>query len=246
MSKNAYYTVASDDFVPGVYCLAKSINKVSNYRLNVISIDITEKNKNLLETVGCHVIPVEYLGSKTCKPQTYRENPNFANNCYNKIHLWNQDYDKIIYFDADVIVVKNTDHLFNLTHEFAAGSSFQTTYCTETRKPIKAGWKSEYFNSGVMVLRPDKKVFSDLIRMKDTVSTPNDPSDQGLLNHYFSKRWHRLKPIYNFTRRVHDVAPHKWQEMKDEICVLHFTLEKPWKKRENTEINKIWWSINDS
>ena len=243
--KHAYYTVASDDFTSGVYCLAKSLHKVSDYKLNVISIDISEKNKFLLESIGCKIISVDYIGSKTCKPQNYRENPNFANNCYNKLHLWNQDCDKIIYFDADCIVVKNIDHLFNSEFDFGAGSSFETSYCTKTRKLTKAGWKSDYFNSGFMVLTPDKKIYSDLIVAKDTVETPKDPSDQGLLNYYFQNKWHRLKPIYNFTRRVFDIAPSKWKEMKNDICVIHFTLEKPWKKKEDTEINKIWWSIYD-
>jgi glycogenin glucosyltransferase len=96
-----------------------------------------------------------------------------------------------------------------------------------------------------MVLTPSSKVYQELLEAKDLVETPKDPSDQGLLNHYFANRWHRLKPIYNFTRRVYDVAPHKWREMKNDVCILHFTLEKPWKKRNNTEINKIWWEIND-
>jgi glycogenin glucosyltransferase len=97
-----------------------------------------------------------------------------------------------------------------------------------------------------MILKPDKKIFEELVKMKDIIETPKDPSDQGLLNHYFFKKWFRLKPIYNFTRRVFDVAPIKWRELRNEICVIHYTLEKPWKKREDTEINKLWWEINDS
>jgi len=246
MPKFAYFTVASDDFTPGVYCLAKSLQKITQYPLYVISINITEENKKKLESVGCNIIDTEYLGSKTCKPQPYRENPNFANNCYNKIHLWNQDFDKIIYFDADVLVIKNIDHLFEIEADFAAGSSFQTILDAKTGKPTKAGWRGDYFNSGVMILKPDKKIFEELIIMKDTVETPKDPSDQGLLNHCFAGKWHRLKPIYNFTRRVFDVAPYKWKELRNEICVIHYTLEKPWKKREDTDINKLWWEVNDS
>lgn len=244
--KKAYFTVASNDYVPGAYCLAKSLMKVGGSNLNVIGIDISNENKCLLKSIGCEVIDTEYLGSKTCKPQKYRDNPNFANNCYNKIHLWNQPFEKIIYFDADVIVVKNVDHLFDLQHEFAAGSSFQTTFCTKTGRALKAGWRGDYFNSGVMVLTPSSKTYKELLVAKDTVETPKDPSDQGLLNRYFENKWHRLKPIYNFTRRVFDVAPYKYHELKNDICILHFTLEKPWKERNNTEINKIWWEINDS
>lgn len=238
--------MATDDYVAGVVCLFKSLKKVTNYPLYCIGINISKENNLLLQSLGCQVIELERLTSKTCKPHPYYKNLDFADNCFNKIHLWNQDYDKIIYLDADIIVIKNIDHLFELDYEFAAGSSFQTEYCSRTGKPLQGGWKSDYFNAGFLVLKPSKQVYSDLMIMKDTVETPKDPSDQGLLNYYFRNKWHRLKPIYNFTRRVHDVAPKKYQEMKNDICVLHFTLEKPWNKKEDTEINKMWWSINDS
>jgi glycogenin glucosyltransferase len=239
--RNAYFTLATDDYALGAYCLAKSINKVSNYRLNVIDVNISEENKSLLKSVGCELIKVEYVGSKTCKFQSYRENPNFANNCYNKIYLWNQDLDKIIYLDADTLVLKNIDHLFDLDHELSAGGSFKVTFCTKTKKPLNAGWDSGHFNAGVLVLKPNKKTYSDLMVMKDTIETPNDPSDQGLLNHYFQGRWNKLNYIYNFTRRVIEISPQKWNEVKNNVCVFHYTLEKPW-----SEIHRMWWSVYNS
>ena len=52
MPKFAYFTVASDDFTPGVYCLAKSLKKITQYPLYVISINITEENKKKLESIS--------------------------------------------------------------------------------------------------------------------------------------------------------------------------------------------------
>ena len=63
MKKFAYFTVASDDFTPGVYCLAKSLKKITQYPFHVISINITEENKKMLQLVGCNIIDTEYLGS---------------------------------------------------------------------------------------------------------------------------------------------------------------------------------------
>ena len=54
--KNAYFTVASNDYVPGAYCLARSLSNVGSSNLHVIGIDISAENKSLLQSVGCKVI----------------------------------------------------------------------------------------------------------------------------------------------------------------------------------------------
>lgn len=244
--KCAFYTLATDDFVPGVYCLAKSLKRVTKIPLYCLGLNLNKQSKKHLESVGCQVIDTSYLGSKTSKYQPYRENPNFANNAYNKLHLWNQDFDKIIYLDADIVVLKNIDHIFELDMDFGACPTFQMIFNKEMKKYTSMSYNYGYFNSGVMVLKPSSNVYNGLLCDKDIVSTPHDPSDQGFLNHFFKDKWWRLNPIYNYTRRVFDVVPSNWQKLKNDICVLHFTLEKPWKKKEDTEINKIWWEINEN
>jgi glycogenin glucosyltransferase len=244
--KCSYFTLATDDFIPGVICLAKSLKRLTSIPLYCLGLNLSLDSKEKLKSVGCKFVETSYLGSKTSKFQPYRENPNFANNAYNKIHLWSQDFDKIIYFDADIVVLKNTDHIFDMDIDFGASPTFQMIFNRELKKYTSMSYNYGYFNSGVLVLKPSIEIFNDMLAKKDVIHTPNDPSDQGFLNHYFKDKWWRLDPIYNYTRRVFDVHPANWQKLKSDVCVLHFTLEKPWKKRENTEINKIWWDINDS
>ena len=50
--KCAYYTVATDDFIPGVYCLAKSLRRVSKIPLYCIGLNVNKANKDKLATVG--------------------------------------------------------------------------------------------------------------------------------------------------------------------------------------------------
>lgn len=239
--RNAYFTLATDDYALGAYCLAKSIGRFSKYKLHVLNLNLSEENRSLLESVGCIMVCIEGLSSKTCRTQGYRENPNFANNCYNKIYLWDQEFDKVIYLDSDMLVVKNIDHLFNVEASFAACEAFRSEFCARTRKLVKAGWSREYFNGGFLVLKPNKKVYSDLMKLKDVIETPEDPSDQGLLNHYFKSNWQRLGPLYNFSKRVVEMSPATWARYKDEVFVLHFTLDKPW-----SEMNAKWWSVYNS
>lgn len=245
MKKFGYFTLATDDFVVGSCCLAKSLKRLTKIPLYCIGLNLKHDSKQKLSDAGWQVIDTSYLGSKTCKHQPYRDNPNFANNCYNKIHLWNQDFDKIVYLDSDIICLKNPDNLFEIKGSFAASSSLRTTLNAKTRKIISMKWADDYFNAGVLVIEPNKKVFNDLFVAKDFITTPKDPSDQGLLNHYFSNSWTRLPPVYNFAKRFFDVLPQKWEELKTKIYILHYTVEKPWTTPpEKDFLIKLWWQIN--
>jgi len=93
---------------------------------------------------------------------------------FNKLHMWRLDefgFEKIIYFDADVIVMKqDIDLLFKCGH-FCAVSDL----CLP-----------EFFNGGLMVLEPSNIVYKD---MMDKMSQPKylsyDGGEQGFINRYF-------------------------------------------------------------
>ena len=62
--------------------------------------------------------------------------PRFAQ-VFTKLRVWElHDFDRVVWLDADTIVVKNVDDLFE-REGFAAGPDF---------------FKPDHFNSGVMVL----------------------------------------------------------------------------------------------
>jgi hypothetical protein len=60
--KCAFYTLATDDFVPGVYCLAKSLKRVTKIPLYCLGLNLNKQSKKHLESVGCQVIDTSYLG----------------------------------------------------------------------------------------------------------------------------------------------------------------------------------------
>ena len=81
-----------------------------------------------------------------------------------------------MFLDADTLVIKNSDELFD-KEEFSAAPD--------------AGWP-DCFNSGVFVFRPNLNTFKEL--MSHAVNRGSfDGGDQGLLNTYFSdwatKEW---------------------------------------------------------
>jgi len=65
--------------------------------------------------------------------------------CWTKFHIFNLiQFDKIIFLDADLLILKNLDHLFDKPHMTAAldGEYFG----------LWEGWP--HFNSGCMVIEP--------------------------------------------------------------------------------------------
>ncbi|AJD80789.1 P13 [Pseudoplusia includens SNPV IE] len=118
----AYVTLVmlGDEYVKGALALAKSIlytNTVHDLVCMVTS-DVSERAVKILERVYDKVVVVDFI-SYPCPPmlsnrqnQMYRPWIDYAFTKWQCLSL--TDYDKILYLDADHIVIKNIDHLFAL------------------------------------------------------------------------------------------------------------------------------------
>jgi glycogenin glucosyltransferase len=87
-------------------------------------------------------------------------------------------FDKVVYIDADCLVVQNIDHLFECEGPICAGIN--------TPIPDK-------FNTGLMVFKPDERVFEGMSEEWNHIGFFEDV-EQGLLNHYY--------PLTNFKKRT--------------------------------------------
>eukprot|EP00871_Galdieria_phlegrea_P002310 jgi/Galph1/307/GphlegSOOS_G5068.1 len=135
---------------------------------------------------------------------------------YSKLHIWSlTEYQKIVFLDSDMLVMQNIDNLFFEYDELSA--------CPDLYP--------DTFNSGIMVLQPNKTTFRNMMAVYMNVSSYN-VGDQGFLNWYFGVEWSQNKsrhlPLnYNVLLKYRDTI--MWGHVKDDIKVLHFTGEtKPW------------------
>ena len=101
------------------------------------------------------------------------------------MHLWGlTDYTRIIYVDADTMVVRNIDHLFDRSLPLAKvpGGTNPQEKAEKFAGVLAAHDKfAGIFNSGVMVLAPSQKVIARMLAVyKDTPSY--NIGDQGFLN----------------------------------------------------------------
>ena len=224
----AYFTlVAREKYVDGAICMYKSLRDKTRFPLVAMTLDLPDRAINCLTDLGVICKPVERITSKKAGIGDNKPRLNDFIYTYSKLHIFGYDeYDRIIFLDSDLIVVKCIDHLFEeVTSDFAACA------CTPY-------WEDR-FNSGVMVIRPDKRVFRDMMKKKDTLYT-YDGSDQGFLNTYF-RNWQKLDIKYNAGKRIFSETPDHWSEIDHHV--IHFVGGKPWLggERGYEELEKLWF-----
>jgi lipopolysaccharide biosynthesis glycosyltransferase len=117
-----------------------------------------------------------------------------------------QKYDYLFYFDFDMLVLKNIEHIFQLKFDFAAASTASN---------------SKWFNGGFFIVGKkylNKKIFNSLLALS---KSRNWEGNEALLNSFFYKKVHFLESQYN-TITIDTINIQN-------TSILHFVGEKkPW------------------
>lgn len=226
----AYATLLyGDEFLLGVRVLGKSIRETGTSRdmVALVSDGVSPYGVQLLQADGWIVEHIGLLANPNHK------RPKRFWGVYTKLKIFNMtNYKKVVYLDADTVVLRNIDDLFQCQK-----------FCANLKH-------SERLNSGVMVVEPSESVFKD---MMDKVSTlPSyTGGDQGFLNSYYADfpnarlfepnlsadqlksrpepSMERLSTLYNADVGLYMLA-NKWMVDGSELRVVHYTLGplKPW------------------
>ena len=157
--REAYATVlhSSESYVCGAITLAQSLLKTNTKRdlilLHDDSISITKLQA--LAAVGWKLRRILRIRNPLAEKDSYNEYN------YSKFRLWQlTDYDKVVFIDADIIVLLNLDLLFHFPQMSATGNDV---------------W---IFNSGVMVIEPSNCTFSTIMSQRNDIVSYNG-GDQG-------------------------------------------------------------------
>ncbi|GLJ25132.1 hypothetical protein SUGI_0480690 [Cryptomeria japonica] len=245
--REAYATIlhSAEFYVCGAIAVARSIRLTGSKRDLVILVDATiiAEHRRGLEMAGWKLRQIERIRN----PKAEREAYNEWN--YSKFRLWQlTDYDKIIFIDADLLILRNIDFLFGMPEITATGNN------------------ATLFNSGVMVIEPSNCTFQLLMDHINDIESYNG-GDQGYLNEIFTW-WHRMPKHMNFLK-------HFWSSDADEkelktylfgadppvLYVLHYLGLKPWLCFRDFDCNwnnpilqefasdvahARWWKVHDS
>ncbi|KAK4353389.1 hypothetical protein RND71_028907 [Anisodus tanguticus] len=229
-SGEAYVTLLyGDEFLLGVRVLGKSIRDSGSTKDMVVLISdgVSQYANDLLRADGWIVEKISLLSN----PNQVR--PTRFWGVYTKLKVFNMTkYKKVVYLDADTIVVKSIDDLFKCGK-----------FCANLKH-------SERLNSGVMVIEPSDEVFKDMMSKVTTLPSYTG-GDQGFLNSYYvgfanaqvyepnqpldvlnSRKvpeMERLSTLYNADVGLYMLA-NKWMVDEKELRVIHYTLGplKPW------------------
>ena len=162
----------------------------------------------------------------------FSDSPSHFTFTITKLAVWKlTEYRRIILIDSDTILLQNIDHLFRCG-----------TFCAVYRH-------SDYFNTGVMVIKPSSATYDELMRKTSQLQS-YDGADQGFLNSAFSELKYatmfdpksdknaedvmmRLPAGYNMDIGIYYISGH-WSIPLKESYILHYTLGpvKPW----------VWWA----
>jgi alpha-N-acetylglucosamine transferase len=154
--------LTSDNYLPGALVLAKSLKKVGTVLPIVVLATkeyVSEVAGRILAAVFDEVIWVDAIHSLDFDNLKLLGRMELGIT-FTKIHCFNNlvlPYERIAYLDADTLILKNIDEIFNYVDEesvvFAASPDI--------------GWP-DCFNSGVFVTKPSPDLFA---RLSDMAST---------------------------------------------------------------------------
>ncbi|KAG6521767.1 hypothetical protein ZIOFF_018893 [Zingiber officinale] len=162
---DAYVTLLyGDEFLLGVRVLGKSIRDTGSTKdmVALVSDGVSDYAEKLLRADGWIVQHISLLAN----PNSVR--PKRFWGVYTKLKIFNMtNYRKVVYLDADTIVIKSIDDLFKCRK-----------FCANLKH-------SERLNSGVMVVEPSESIFTDMMSKVTTLYSYTG-GDQGFLNTYYS------------------------------------------------------------
>ncbi|XP_026672348.1 myb-like protein D isoform X3 [Ceratina calcarata] len=250
MGGYAWVTLATNDaYCLGALVLAHSLRRVgTKYELAVlITPGVTQTMREKLSTVFSVVMEVNVLDSKDEANLALLARPELGIT-FTKLHCWRlTQYDKCVFLDADTLVVRNCDELFEREELSAAPD---------------VGWP-DCFNSGVFVYKPSQQTFASITAFAAAKGS-FDGGDQGLLNMYFSD-WatkdisNHLPFIYNMcSTATYSYLP-AFKQFGDDVRIIHFIgITKPWLQYFDTltgivqpppgsthlqPLLQLWWNI---
>ena len=139
-------------------------------------------------------------------------------------------YESVLYFDSDCLVVRDIEPLFALHKQLHSSANPQSKYHLGVTRDIRASKWQETFNMGVFVLRPNLAEYARLIQLKNDANFKFETtmSEQGFLNVVYKNQWLEIGFENNANLAVYSQLPDYWKAREANISVIHYTMEKPW------------------
>jgi lipopolysaccharide biosynthesis glycosyltransferase len=246
--------LGTDSFLPGVLALNTSLkNYNKTYGMVVLVTDLITPTSILALESNC--IKHKYVDRIKNPNKLENDERNFKH-MYTKLRIFELDeFDKIVYLDADMLVCRNIEEIFDAPHMSAVAAG--------ALAPGYTHWKE--LNAGFLVVVPDKSLAAKMYALVESTSS-YDGSDQGFLQSFYNN-WANDKalqldhkynlPVSNIEVLV-DLNYFKFSYKKGvldtNIAILHYWgFDKPWHHDgrrlnirspcANDHAYMLWWDV---
>ncbi len=244
--------VTNADYAMGALALARSIAR-SGTKADIVVLHtagVCEDDLAPLAALDCRLVEVEHLplseafnerhargNLHAAAPFTKGRKPSFHTPLDNfcKLRLWQLiEYDTCVFIDADALVLRNVDRLFDYP-EFSAAPNVYESLADFHR-----------LNSGVFVAKPSLATFRHMLEQLDRPDVFWRRTDQTFLETFFPD-WHGLPVFMNMLQYVWFSMPALWDW--NSVSILHYQYEKPWEENHpKTEqlrpLIELWHSFH--
>jgi lipopolysaccharide biosynthesis glycosyltransferase len=261
---NAYVTLfmGAPHYIYGIIAMAHSLRKTeTKHKIVCMLTPDLLKYKDILYTVFDNVNVVPYLKYQTELLATKKQNniyKNWKDVSYTKWQCLSLiAYDKICFLDADLIIQKNIDHLFDMNAPAGRfGNSWDSLvahYDTFqhgdfiNRNAIENGLKKGYVVNGhCVILEPSIYMYNEFRKFMNCCKYQRPAgclsmADECALVMFFQsegKHWTQINNTYN-------IVPWK-NNYKDAFIIHFFNKEKPWSMNRGKWADlKLWYTVWD-
>lgn len=230
--------LCTDGYLDGVLVLYHSLMKTNpEYPfLLLVTPNISQKT---LDVLSQHKISYKRLDQTIENPKKTIGNKRWNVN-YSKLHIFNQtQFEKMVFLDADMLILRNIDGLFGRPHMSAVNSGGML--------PSRASWID--LNSGLLVVTPSSALFNDMLSKVGNIEGEKAGGDQAFLHSYLPK-WPEQKELhldhgYNIFHtdldEYHRLFDYGFEPDQKSIYVLHFVGEvKPWQVLKMSCFSRSW------
>jgi alpha-N-acetylglucosamine transferase len=227
----AYVTLVTNaDFALGAGALLRSLALTNTTADRVVlhTGGVPAEALARLAALGARLVAVDHLPLSAAfnaahakqeihsrNPFTKGEKPGFHTPLDNfcKLRLWQLPYERVVFLDADTLVIRNIDSLFDYPEFCAAPNVYESL------------GDFHRLNSGVFTARPSQARFEAMLARLDAPGAFWKRTDQSFLESYFPD-WHGLPVTMNMLQYVWFNLPALWHWPS--VKVIHYQYEKPW------------------
>lgn len=237
--------MCGDEYIKGALTLAWSLRqqKTQHELIVMVTPDVSVPAMKLLRKLYDRVIKVQYIKTRVksaLRGKKYRREDMWMEYSLTKARMLKlTEYDKIVWLDADSLVLNNIDELFELQTPAGVCSSIRNhDYWHGSKIPELEIENSVDNNYGVhgctMVLTPnlDHYLLASSLPQIGTTANFVGP-DEYFFTQLYKTEWHHIHVQYACTKWFYEM-----RDVKPEV--IHFSGDKPWEDEADWEGVRRW------